>query len=293
MTDKKIAFLDENIEILSRMISACIRIKNGEARATVFADLKLDNRMFNIMDRYRSDDGASKDSRKKNSTFSLPTLNGAERLYLAVANVKSLSDIPSDVDETMEEVLNVLSENEHIVLKMRYWEGASLEACGRELSISPEGVRQIEIKAIKKLKHPAYSAYFQFGYRAYHNERIKALEKEMVIERERIACLEDELNALTEERYRLTDEVKESAISKLGIQKKLKGYPDDTPIEELLLTVRACNCLEANKITTFGDLRALTKSELAGFRHLGRKTLYEIEQEYQRVTGKELFSKED
>ncbi len=103
MTDKKIAVLGENIEILSRMISACIRIKNGEARAKVFADLKLDNRMFNIVNRYRSDVGVSKDSKKQNSSFSLPTLNGAERLYLAVANVKSLSDIPSDVDETMED----------------------------------------------------------------------------------------------------------------------------------------------------------------------------------------------
>ena len=103
MTDKKTAVLDESIEILTRMISACVRIKRGEARSAVFSELKLDNRMFKIVSLYHFGETSSESRGNQKNLSCVPTLNGAERLYLAVANVKSLSDIPSDVDETMED----------------------------------------------------------------------------------------------------------------------------------------------------------------------------------------------
>lgn len=53
---------------------------------------------------------------------------------------------------------------------------------------------------------------------------------------------------------------------------------NDTPIEELDLSVRAFNCLKANDITTVGALLQKKEEELLGLRNFGRKSLDEIKE---------------
>ncbi|MEP7104993.1 MAG: DNA-directed RNA polymerase subunit alpha [Chloroflexota bacterium] len=53
---------------------------------------------------------------------------------------------------------------------------------------------------------------------------------------------------------------------------------NDTPIEELDLSVRAFNCLKANDITTVGQLMTKREEELLGLRNFGRKSLDEIKE---------------
>jgi DNA-directed RNA polymerase subunit alpha len=53
---------------------------------------------------------------------------------------------------------------------------------------------------------------------------------------------------------------------------------NDTPIEELDLSVRAFNCLKANDITTVGQLMTKKEEELLGLRNFGRKSLDEIKE---------------
>lgn len=69
--------------------------------------------------------------------------------------------IESDLSEKIEVVLGTLSEREQKVLRMRFGISTgfdhTLEEVGRELGVTRERVRQIEAKAIKKLRHPKRS----------------------------------------------------------------------------------------------------------------------------------------
>jgi DNA-directed RNA polymerase subunit alpha len=53
---------------------------------------------------------------------------------------------------------------------------------------------------------------------------------------------------------------------------------NETPIEELDLSVRAFNCLKANDITTVGQLLTKKEDELLSLRNFGRKSLDEIKE---------------
>ncbi|MDP3955182.1 MAG: RNA polymerase sigma factor RpoD [bacterium] len=61
--------------------------------------------------------------------------------------------------ENIEEVLGTLSDREARVLKMRYGldghRAMTLEEVGREFGVTRERIRQIEAKALRKLKHPS------------------------------------------------------------------------------------------------------------------------------------------
>ena len=63
--------------------------------------------------------------------------------------------------EQIEEVLHTLTDREHRVLQLRFGlaDGRSrtLEEVGREFSVTRERIRQIEAKALRKLRHPSRS----------------------------------------------------------------------------------------------------------------------------------------
>ncbi|MEQ1843780.1 MAG: RNA polymerase sigma factor RpoD, partial [Verrucomicrobiales bacterium] len=61
--------------------------------------------------------------------------------------------------EQMDDVLGTLSERERAVLEMRFGldgsQGRTLEEVGREFGVTRERIRQIEAKALRKLRHPS------------------------------------------------------------------------------------------------------------------------------------------
>ena len=60
----------------------------------------------------------------------------------------------SEMEQTLDEVLGTLTDRERSVLKARFWEGKTLEETGREHNIGGSRARQIEAKALRKLRHP-------------------------------------------------------------------------------------------------------------------------------------------
>jgi RNA polymerase primary sigma factor len=63
--------------------------------------------------------------------------------------------------ESMEEVLDSLTERERKVLRLRFGlddgRGRTLEEVGKEFNVTRERIRQIEAKALRKLRHPSRS----------------------------------------------------------------------------------------------------------------------------------------
>jgi RNA polymerase primary sigma factor len=72
-----------------------------------------------------------------------------------------LAAIQSNLRETTTQMLATLSPREERVLRMRFGIGLNtdhtLEEVGQQFSVTRERIRQIEAKALRKLKHPSRS----------------------------------------------------------------------------------------------------------------------------------------
>jgi len=59
-----------------------------------------------------------------------------------------------EMDQTLNKVLETITDRERSVLKSRFWDSKTLAEIGREQRISGQAVRMIEAKALRKLRHP-------------------------------------------------------------------------------------------------------------------------------------------
>lgn len=63
--------------------------------------------------------------------------------------------IHSEVSDTMISLLDTLAPDEKVVIQSRFYRNLSLEATGAIIGHSRERVRQIQAKALRKLRHPS------------------------------------------------------------------------------------------------------------------------------------------
>ena len=65
------------------------------------------------------------------------------------------------LNEQLNEILDTLTERERKVLSLRFGlvdgRARTLEEVGREFNVTRERIRQIEAKALRKLRHPSRS----------------------------------------------------------------------------------------------------------------------------------------
>ena len=87
--------------------------------------------------------------------------------FIADKNTPGPCDIAmaSGLQNTIDEILNTLTEREAKVLKMRFGIGMStdhtLQEIGIQFNVTRERIRQIEAKALRKLRHPARSDHLR------------------------------------------------------------------------------------------------------------------------------------
>lgn len=92
----------------------------------------------------------------------------------------------ADVQCLIQEAIESLTKREALVIRMRFWDELTLEGCAKILGVTQERARQIELKAIRKLRSPSirlklrdYSLWSEWYQWAHKNgsgaDRLKAL----------------------------------------------------------------------------------------------------------------------
>ena len=167
-----------------------------------------------------------------------------------------------------------LTDREKAVIRMRFREQMTLREAGAGIGTSPERTRQIEQKALRKLRYPyGASCYIlKHGAKAYVEMRIREEVEKQVAEQTAAvkAAYQDKLEKLSIESL---PEIEDCTTRLL------------TKIEDLDLGVRPYNCLRRSGVTNVKELieRFPTLDDAWKIRNLGRKSLDEISQAVGRL----------
>lgn len=156
-----------------------------------------------------------------------------------------LPDI-EDVDNT----LLTLLPHERNVIEFRYRDGLTLKETGENLGVTHERIRQIELKALRKLRHKSRLNNLVYV-------QVKA----------------SDYNALLNEVRKLRADVSRLIIEMDTDPDFIIKKNKQVSVDELDLSIRPYNCLIRAGIHTIGDI--LTH-DLLRVRNLGRKSLSEI-----------------
>ena len=162
----------------------------------------------------------------------------------------------------IEEVMkNCLSERENKILQMRYEWGMTLEEAGKECGVTRERIRQVEAKAIRKLRFQHHKGTIMCVPKA----ELRKAQNEAEHYKAQAEYLQSELDKIRN----ITPEQRTEA--------EKKGTLLETTIDELDLSVRSYNCCKRAGINTLGDLCGKTYTEMTKVRNLGKRSLQEIE----------------
>lgn len=209
-----------------------------------------------------------------------PTNNGIEALAdifpwnLALAVIMWLDKDPTEhYDGLMRvyapgliEAIGTLTEREQHVLMRRYRDGATLEQVGQELGVLRERTRQIEGKALRKLRHPARREMYELVTRAeYHQLRQDYWELLGRYERVKEEAMDEALRNMYDAEGQISEVKREITAQQMAM-----------PITELELSVRSCNCLKRAGLKTVGDLVSMPLGKLERVRNFGRKSCEEV-----------------
>ena len=172
-------------------------------------------------------------------------------------------------DDGISCALRGLTDKEREVLKMRYEDGMTYEAVGKTYGVTRERVRQIEQKALRKLRHPAFKEIIWNGRKAIeeHAEAVRKLADET-------AELNKQIASMYSNRVRLKEICEQFPDVKEIIEDRSKNLNVD--IVEMELSIRAYNCLARAGYKKVEDLVGMTTDRLMKVRNLGRKSMEEI-----------------
>lgn len=293
-TEEKKRLLDEKIHELEGVLSALYLMKGAEdqglSEKTVLDALGIDYAKFRhavyqvdwAADQRCADQVPSVIGKFKDAT---PTMCWQEDLWCDAMGVNakntSLASVPADVQETVEIALETLTEREKKALIMYYRDGMEWEEIGTVFGVGRERVRQIMLKAMRKMRHPSRLNYLYLGNRGYISLK-KAQENlqkdfEVRMRAKMVDHMSDYISGAFEREFAIA---KESVLR--GLRKpyeNLKGDNTtvmDLTIEELDLSIRSYNCLKRAGLNTVNDICQLSADDLLHIRNLGKRSYDEI-----------------
>jgi len=165
------------------------------------------------------------------------------------------------------EAIETLSDREQKVLHLRYEEGLTYEQTGKEFDVTRERIRQVEEKAMRKLRSP-FLAKKYILVDAQTTQDLKKENEDLMLQ---VICLRDKLKKIYDAVGVNPDEAEKKA------KEAVKPEPEHLPsIDEMELSVRSYNCLKRAGIDTIDQLKGKTEADLRHVRNLGRKSIIEV-----------------
>lgn len=183
-----------------------------------------------------------------------------EALYGSIFGIQEYEwqefSMPKDAMESWLYVKPQLTEREQKVIDLCFFEEMTLEEVGKEFNVTRDRIRQILVKALRKLRNPSRSKILKIGIGEWSYQQ-SVLEEQTRIERE---VMEQEFQKHIESMRENTDTTVDSILQ--------------TKICELELSVRSYNCLKRAGIDTIKGV--LLIKDFTRIRNLGRKSAEEV-----------------
>ena len=173
-------------------------------------------------------------------------------------------EIPADFPQTLAYVLAGLTEREQAVVEMRFKQCMTYEQTGREFNATRERIRQIEAKALRKLRHPSRLNLIKRGIRGWVAD---------VREQGRQETISEELKLVKDSVIKIANALK---IDLTSVSKATTENPTGVAIEDLCLSVRSYNVLRSAGYNKLEDVSKHSFDELLQLRNMGRKSAMEI-----------------
>ena len=191
-----------------------------------------------------------------------------EHRQVAINDEKSIKEVESNIDYIL---CNLMEAREANVLRMRFKGRLSLDEVAKILDITRERARQIEARALRKMRHPIRTKAIFAPYRLSQEikERTEVLDQKNKELAGLITQCLDQIDTLSK------------ALDSVGIKvttEKPNTYITTLArnINEFEFSVRAYNCMKRAGINTIGDLTEKTEEEMRQVRNLGHRGLEEI-----------------
>lgn len=171
------------------------------------------------------------------------------------------TEMPDDVTLVLEYFIQkTLTEREGRVLDMRYKRYMTMAAIGEEYGLRAERIRQIEAKAVRKLRHPSRSRYILMGMEGYINYlRDTAVDERLREYKKEIISLEKKIAELTDTEY-----------------EEEKNELENAPLAELDLSVRTFNILYRAGYSTVKELLDADAEKIVSLPNLGLKNFSDL-----------------
>ena len=171
------------------------------------------------------------------------------------------TDLPDDITLVLEYIIQkTLTEREGRVLDMRYKRYMTMAAIGEEYGLRAERIRQIEAKAVRKLRHPSRSRYILMGMEGYINYlRDTAVDERLREYKKEIISLEKKIAELTDTEY-----------------EEEKNELENAPLAELDLSVRTFNILYRAGYSTVKELLDADTEKIVSLPNLGLKNFSDL-----------------
>ena len=171
------------------------------------------------------------------------------------------TDLPDDITLVLEYIIQkTLTEREGRVLDMLYKRYMTMAAIGEEYGLRAERIRQIEAKAVRKLRHPSRSKYILMGMEGYINYlRDTAVDERLREYKKEIISLEKKIAELTDTEY-----------------EEEKNELENAPLAELDLSVRTFNILYRAGYSTVKELLDADAEKIVSLPNLGLKNFSDL-----------------